>query len=222
MRPFAKALTAWCVAAALAAGCATTDERTTGRWTGATIGAIAGGIIGAKEKGLKGAVIGAAAGGAAGYLVGWLVDEYVARRTKTAQQVREEYRLPEKSAAAEPRVLAYDLRVAPSEGLPRGREAEAVSTFDLNAPQGAALTVEEERSLVAPDGKDIVRKRYSYKEVDGAGGYEFRHRMPIPKEADQGRYEYASQLFVNGKPAGSARSGFLVVRGPAPSAVARR
>ena len=65
---------------------------------------------------------------------------------------------------------------------------------------------------MAPDGKVIHTKRYSYKEVDGAGGYEFRQKLPVPAEADQGIYRYDSVLYVNGKEASRAGNEFQVAR----------
>ena len=62
---------------------------------------------------------------------------------------------------------------------------------------------------------DAVRSGLiSYKEVDGPGGYEFRHKLPVPAEADQGIYRYDSVLYVNGKEASKASNNFQVARAP--------
>lgn len=200
------------VAGSFALGaCASTGENTTGRTVGIAIGALAGGVIGYQKDKKIGAVVGALIGGAAGYAVGWLVDEYVMKRTKTAAQVRAEYKVPE-AAPVPPTVHAYGVVINPDKTLARGKGAEATTGFDLVAASGAKPSVEESRAIVAPDGKTINAKRYSYKEVDGPGGYEFRHKLPVPAEADQGIYRYNSVLFVNGKEASRASNEFQVAR----------
>lgn len=200
------------VAGAFALGaCASTGENTTGRTVGTTIGALAGGVLGYQKNKKTGAVVGALVGGAAGYAVGWLVDEYVMKRTKTSAQVRAEYKVPE-AAPFPTTVHAYGVVINPETTLARGKGAEATTGFDLVAASGAKPSVEESRTIVAPDGKMINTRRYSYKEVDGPGGYEFRHKLPVPAEADQGIYRYDSVLFVNGKEASRASNEFQVAR----------
>ena len=200
------------VAGSLALGaCASTGENTTGRTVGTTLGALAGGVIGYQKNRKTGAVVGAVIGGAAGYAAGWLVDEYVMKRTKTAAQVRAEYKVPE-AAPVPPTVHGYGVVINPDRTLARGKGAEATTEFDLVAAAGAKPSVEESREIVAPDGKVIHTKRYSYKEVDGPGGYEFRHKLPVPAEADQGIYRYDSVLYVNGKEASRASNEFQVAR----------
>jgi hypothetical protein len=191
--------------------CASTGENTTGRAVGTAIGALAGGVIGYKKDKGTGALKGAVIGGAAGYAVGWLVDAYVMKRTKTAAQVKAEYKVPEAAPVA-PSVHAYGVVINPDKTLARGKGAEATTAFDLVAATGAKPSVEESRAVVAPDGKTINAKRYSYKEVDGPGGYEFRHKLPVPAEADQGIYRYDSVLYVNGKEASRASNEFQVAR----------
>jgi hypothetical protein len=202
------------VAGSFALGaCASTGENTTGRTVGTTIGALAGGVIGYKKHKKTGAVVGAVVGGAAGYAIGWLVDEYVMKRTKTAAQIQKEYKVP-RSAPVTPTVHGYGVVIDPDKTLARGKGAEATTGFDLVAATGAKPSVEESRAIVAPDGKRIHTKRYSYKEVDGPGGYEFRHKLPVPAEADQGIYRYNSVLYVNGKEASKASNDFQVARAP--------
>jgi len=200
------------VAGSFALGaCASTGENTTGRTVGTAIGALAGGVIGYQKNKKTGAVVGAVIGGAAGYAVGWLVDEYVMKRTKTAAQIQAEYNVP-KAAPVPPTVHAYGVVITPDKALARGKGAEATTGFDLVAASGAKPSVEESRAIVAPDGKMIHTKRYAYKEVDGPGGYEFRHKLPVPAEADQGIYRYNSVLYLNGKEASRASNGFQVAR----------
>ena len=202
------------VAGSIALGaCASTGESTTGRTVGTTVGALAGGVIGYQKNKKTGAVAGALIGGAAGYAVGWLVDEYVMKRTKTAAQVQAEYKVP-KAAPVHPAVHGYGVVINPDRTLARGKGAEATTGFDLVAAAGARPSVEESRSIVAPDGKKVNARRYAYKEVDGPGGYEFRHKLPVPAEADQGIYRYDSVLFVNGKEASRASNEFQVARSP--------
>lgn len=197
-------------------GCATTGENTSGRTLGTAIGAIAGAFIGGKNHGAKGALVGAIAGGLAGYAVGWMIDEYQAKKTKTAQQVREQYAVQSQDTTPQPvetKAYAYATTVSPSETVLRGESAEVVTSFDLMAPEGAPVKVEEERTILKPDGSELAKKRYHYKEVDGAGGYEFRTKVEVPKEIDQGYFAIASKLYVDGNEAGATNSSFQVVRG---------
>ena len=191
--------------------CAATGENTAGRTVGTTLGALAGGVIGYRQNKKTGAVVGTVIGAAAGYAVGWLVDEYVMKRTKTAAQVQAEYKVPE-AGPVPPTVHAYGVVINPDKTLARGKGAEATTGFDLVAATGARPSVEESRAIVAPDGKTIHSKRYSYKEIDGPGGYEFRQKLPVPPEADQGIYRYDSVLYVNGKEASRASNEFQVAR----------
>ena len=200
------------VAGAIALGaCASTGENTSGRTVGTAIGALAGGVIGYQKNKKSGAVVGAVIGGAAGYAVGWLVDEYVMKRTKTAAQVQAQYKVPA-ATPVPPTVHAYGVVINPDKTLARGKGAEATTGFDLVAASGAKPSVEESRAIVAPDGNTIHTKRYAYKEVDGPGGYEFRQKLPVPAEADQGIYRYDSVLYVNGKEASRASNDFQVAR----------
>ena len=150
-----------------------------------TFGALAGGVIGYQKNKKTGAVAGALIGGAAGYAVGWLVDEYVMKRTKTAAQVRAEYKVPE-AAPVPPTVHGYGVVINPDKTLARGKGAEATTGFDLVAASGAKPSVEESRAIVAPDGKMINTKRYSYKEVDGPGGTSFDTSFPFRPRRTRG------------------------------------
>lgn len=200
------------VAAAFALpACATTGESTTGRTIGTAVGAVTGGLIGYKKDKGSGALKGALIGAAAGYVVGWLVDEYLMKKTKTAEQVQAEYKVAA-NAAAPPAVHGYQVVINPDQSLHKGAAAEAVSAFDLVAPSNVRPKVEEERSIVAPDGTTLHTKRYAYKEVDGPGGYEFRHKLPVPPEAVEGTYRYDSALYVDGKRTSKASSEFQVAR----------
>lgn len=209
---FRKAVIGFVCVTFFVSGCATTGENTTGRTTGTAVGAIGGALVGYKQGGVKGLLAGAAIGGAAGYAVGWLVDGYTAKKTKSAQQVRDQYaqaRSQQKQLA--PEIHAFGVTVDPDETIPRGKGGEIVSNFDLVARDGAVVKVEEERSIISPDGKELGKKRYVYKEVDGGGRYEFRTKIPAAKEVEQGRYSIASKLYVNGQEGGSANSGFQFV-----------
>ncbi len=227
-------------------GCATTGENTTGRTTGTAIGALGGALLGHKQGGKGGALLGALLGGAAGYAVGWLVDDYTAKKTKSAQEVREQYAQarPQQAqdqeqqsvqeekqdmtghdpqqAQLEPEIHAFAVTVNPDETLVRGKGGEIISSFDLVAEEGTKVQVEEERSIVSPDGKELLKKRYVYKEVDGGGGYEFRAKVPAANDVEQGRYSIVSKLYLDGKEAGSADSGFQLVSRDNSRRIARR
>ena len=204
-------------------GCATTGENTTGRATGTAVGALGGALLGYKQGGVRGALLGGVLGGAAGYAVGWLVDGYTAKRTKSAQQVRDQdAQARPRQVQRKPEIHSFAVAVNPEETIHRGQGGEIVSSFDLVAGESAAVKVEEERSIISPDGKELMKKRYAYREVDGSGGYEFRSKFPVPKEVEQGKYTIASKLYVNDKETGTAGSGFQLVSRNDARRIARR
>lgn len=243
---FRKAVIGLVCVALFVSGCASTGENTTGRTMGTAVGALGGALLGHKQGGKGGALLGALLGGAAGYAVGWLVDDYTAKKTKSAQEVRDQYAQARPQQAQdheqksvqeekqdmtgqdpqqtqlEPEIHAFAVTVNPDETLVRGKGGEIVSSFDLVAEEGTKVQVEEERSIVSPDGKELKKKRYVYKEVDGGGRYEFSTKVPPAKDIEQGRYSIASKLYIDGKEAGSADSGFQFVSRGNARRIARR
>jgi hypothetical protein len=95
--------------------------------------------------------------------------------------------------------------INPDKTLARGKGAEATTGFDLSPlPVPSRRWRRAVRSWL-PTEEDHT-KRYSYKEVDGRG-YEFRHKLPVPAEADRGSID-DSVLYVNGKEASKASNNF--------------
>jgi hypothetical protein len=206
----------------LVVGCATTGENTSGRALGTAIGAITGAFIGGNKHGAGGALAGALIGGAAGYAVGWLVDDYRAKKTKTAQQVREQYGMETQGDAAPTKLVDYQLAVIPSSTVPRGESTEIMTTFDITGRDGDPLKVAEELTILKPDGTELSKVRSEYKEVDGPGGYEFIHPVPVPQGVDQGYYSVSSAIYINGNPAGEMTSSFQVVSRGSARMIAKR
>jgi hypothetical protein len=211
----------------LTTGCATrrTGESTSGRTIGTVVGATAGGLIGGSKHGAGGAIAGAVIGGLAGYTVGWAIDDYKARKTKTAEQVKEQYAGSTPGSAAPNKVVAhaYRVTVAPSYAIKRGESVVIVTTFDLIVPEGAPVNVEEERTILKPDGSQLATRRDVYnKDIDGSGGYEFSNRVGVPKGIDQGYFSVASTLYIDGKNAGSKNSTFQVVKRGKTRLIAKR
>lgn len=198
------------VIVSLVAGCATTGENTSGRVIGTTIGAVTGALIGANKHGTKGALAGALIGGTAGFAAGWLVDGYRAKKTKTAQQVREQYGVPSRGYT----VPEYNLAISPTATVPRGEKVDIVSTFAISGPDNYPLKVAEVLTISKPDGTVLITKRqeYNYKDVDGPGEYEFSQPFHVQQGIDQGYCSVSSTLYINGKTAGNRNSNIQVVR----------
>jgi hypothetical protein len=210
------------VVMSLVAGCATTGEDTSGRVFGTAIGAVTGALIGANKHGTKGALAGALIGGTAGFAAGWLVDGYRAKKTKSAQQVREQYEVKSQYANVPTKLGGYNIMQVPTRAVPRGETTEIMTTFDIIGRDGNPIKVTEEQTVLRPDGTKLANKRYEYKEVDGPGGYEFSHSVPVPKGVDQGYYSVNSILYINGMNAGTTNSNFQVVSRGSARMIARR
>jgi len=198
----------------LLAGCSTTGEQTTGRTVGTGAGAIAGAAIGAKKHGATGAIVGGVIGALAGFAVGWVIDDYQAKKTKTADQVEKQYPAPTPGSAAPAEIAAhaYNVKVIPSDKVVRGENVVIVTTFDLVVPKGVPVNVEEERTILKPDGSQLAKRRDVYnKDIDGSGSYEFSSRVSVPKGIDEGYFSVVSTLYVGTKEAGTINSSFHVV-----------
>lgn len=162
---------------------------------GGIIGGIAGAVLDRNRRG-RGAVIGAAAGALTCVAV-----NAVSRRTRTAQQVEEDYRRANQGQLPpdEPVVQAYNVVVNPDAGVPSGERLQVVS--NMTVVRGARQPVNEVKevlTLTGPDGKARTAEKTA-SEQPGSGAYENAFSLTLPKGVAPGAYPVNTQLYVNGK-----------------------
>lgn len=197
-------------------GCATTGGTTTSGigGCGAETYLLAGGvgaILGALAGGEKGAAYGAAGGAAlaAAYCFGVKSET---KQAKTATQVEQEYKRANQGGLPDdPQVVAYKVQMNPLNGrVAKGNTLEINSQADvLNGRLKKADKVEEELvlSLGGEKVQNVVKPMPST-----AGGFESVHKITIPQQFQEGNYQVASRLRINGQPvANTARKQTLQI-----------
>lgn len=179
---------------------------------GAAIGAVGGALGGAVEGLQKGQghpsyVVGGAFGGAVdGLITGAkeganMADEFLKIKTKSAQEVREEYKdSHEGDLPRKPVILEYKAAFSTPQNIRAGEASELVISFKIDTPEGIKPLVESEIVIYWPDGEELDKMRFSY-DVD-AGGYVFKHQIPCPQNASQGLYLLKTFLYLDGEEAG--------------------
>lgn len=184
------------------------------------IAAIAGGLAGALiSKGnnkLGGAVIGAGVASLA--CVAW---NYNVQQTKTAAQVEQDYKaahagqLPEQS-----RVVSYRTRFTPNAKVAPGEKIVVSSNIEVvNGKSGVAPTVEEELSLIKPDGSAVTTKKRA-NENGESGAFKTSYTLTMPSGVPQGKYPVKTVLYVDGSRVKTNRLTMQVVMLPGGQMVA--
>ena len=166
---------------------------------GALAGALLGALVGGKDGAAKGAVLGGAAGALA--CVGINVQS---QQTKTAAQAEQEYRRTRGTLPSEPVVVSYSLSTA-TPTVSRGQQLKVNSSLELvNGTNRPIQTVREELVIVNPDGVELLKNPGS-KEFSATtgGGYQNSFSVSIPAGNSQGVYGVKTNLYVNGKIAGT-------------------
>lgn len=197
-------------------GCSTTGGARTASagGCGAETYLLAGGvgaILGALAGGEKGAAIGAVGGAAlaAAYCFGVKSET---KQAKTETQVEQEYKRANQGALPDnPQVVAYNVQMNPPTGrVAKGNTLELKSQADvLNGRLKKADKVEEELvlSLGGEKVQNVVKPMPST-----AGGFVNVHKITIPQQFQEGSYQVASRLRINGQPvANTARNQTLQI-----------
>lgn len=159
------------------------------------VGAILGALAGGKE----GAAYGAA-GGAALAAVYCFAVKSETQQAKTETQVEQEYKRTNKgSLPDDPQVIAYNVQMNPPTGrVAKGNTLELNSQADvLNGRIKKADKVEEELvlSLGGEKVQNVVKPMPA-----AAGGFVNVHKITIPQQFQEGKYQVASRLRINGQP----------------------
>lgn len=173
-------------------------------------GAVVGALLGGKHHRAQGAAVGGAFAAIACVAI-----NYHAKQVKTAQQATQDYQqanggqMPEHAA-----VVAYQTRLDPGGAVHPGVESNLVSDIEVTqGSDGAQPTVEQEFSLVDPDGK--TQKTFRKPASQGAAAGEFQTSVAInlPKGVKEGAYQFKTRLFVNGQDVRDTQVPMQVVAG---------
>lgn len=177
----------------------------------ALAGAVAGGLLAKGNDRLKGAALGAGIASLA--CAAW---NYNVKQTKTAEQVQTEYktvnagRLPTES-----KVTSFTTKFEPNGNVKPGGRMVAVSNIEVvQGTDGVKPVIEEELTLVKPDGTEQKSPKKIANEASGGGAFQTTFSMNMPQGVPQGIYPVKTALYVNGKPAGTNKLSMQVVANP--------
>jgi hypothetical protein len=181
------------------------------------IGTALGALLGGSRNRLGGAAIGAGVGALA-----CMAYNYQTKQTKSAQQVTEEYKAANQGELpTSATVTRFDAKVAPTENVQAGKAIDIASYIEVvPGTDNPRPTVEQQITLIAPDGKEAANAKKPANQNPGGGAFETTFRFTMPQGVPQGVYPVKSQVFVNGDPTANAETRFQVVVGPAGTIVA--
>ena len=158
---------------------------------------VGGAILGAKLNGKNGALKGAALGLAAGAVI-----EVPTRRTKTAAEVEQQYRVANRNQLPpEAKIDAFSTVVSPNGVVKAGDAIRIEST--VRAVSGRSQPVQEVKEVLiayAPDGQEFKRGEKQLNDVTGSGEYVNSFTLKLPAGAPQGAYRIETTVVLNGRP----------------------
>lgn len=164
------------------------------------IAAIGGALIGALLGGRKHRLAGAAVGGSVG-AAACLAVNYHARQVKSAQQTDEDFRgthggnLPAHAV-----VVRYDTRFDPVATIKQGGSSNLDSYIEVaEGTDGVQPTVEEQITLIAPNGKQLKSIRKQASTGATAGAFETQFAFTMPQGVAEGEYQFKTALLLNGQ-----------------------
>jgi hypothetical protein len=164
------------------------------------VAAIGGALIGALLGGRKHRVAGAAVGGTVG-AVACVAINYHSKQVKSAQQVDQEFRganggaLPMHAA-----VVKYETHFDPVARIQQGGSSSLDSYIEIaEGSDGSQPVVEEQITLIGPDGKQIKSVRKQASGGAAAGAFETQFAFTMPQGVVEGDYQFQTQLLLNGQ-----------------------
>lgn len=176
------------------AGCANLQQMSGSDYLDCALTTMAGAGVGALASGGNtGAIVGGAAAGA----LGCLVYKHETIRTRTAEQVEDEYKQANKALPEKTTVTAYKAKLSPTAVVAKGTSATVVSEFTVL--EGNAETpskVEEELVLLDPSGAKRSSARKPV-ETDGSGAYKNQFSFKMPAGVPDGIYPLNMALYVD-------------------------
>lgn len=174
---------------------------------GATIGAIAGSFFGKGKGHLVGAAVGAGIGAFA-----CMVYNYHVRKLRDARAVEAQYRHNRGALPATNTIESYHSDLVPGKTVESGGKATMQSRITLvRGTRGAAPQLEEQLTLISPDGKPLTSVTKDAKAIAGTGEYETNFDFNLPKGIQEGRYTVRSSLYMDGRKVRSNEVPMLVV-----------
>jgi hypothetical protein len=213
-RHFRVLMTLTTAASLMATGCATNnksagagDADPCNVWWGVAAGVIGGALLD-KDKRARGAAIGGAAGALACIAV-----NAVTRRTRTSQQVEDDYKTANAGQLPQgaPVIQSYDVRVNPAADVKSGERFQVVS--NITVVRGASQAVSEVReslTLTGPDGNTRTAEKKASEQA-GSGAFENTFTLSLPVGVAPGSYPVTTRLSVNGKVAAERQQTLRVV-----------
>ncbi|MEO9229997.1 MAG: hypothetical protein ABI216_13785 [Devosia sp.] len=164
---------------------------------GVAVGAaLLGALLGGKHHRAAGAVVGGAVGA-----ISCMAVNYHARQVKTARQASQDYQsanggmLPAHAA-----VVSYETRLDPATAVQPGVESKLVSDIEVTqGSDGVQPSIEQQFSLIDPDGKTQKRFRKAASQSASAGAFQTIVAINLPKGVKEGTYHFSTSLYVNGQ-----------------------
>ena len=175
------------------------------------IGALLGAFAGGEKHRAEGAALGAGIGALA-----CVAYNYYTKRTKTVQQVSNEYRAEHRGTLpAHTKVTRFDMHVAPASAVSPGSAVTVASDIEVvPGVKDPAPNLEQEITLYSPDGREVGKARKPASREPGGGGFATTYKMTMPQGVPQGVYPVKSQLYVNGQAQANSTASFQVVVAP--------
>lgn len=160
---------------------------------GATVG---GALIGALLGGKRGAAI----GGVLGASVCLAVNHH-AKKVRSSEDVDAAYRKANNGASPEHATLvAYDTKLQPTDRIKAGEGSSLESYIEVaQGKDGVAPKIEEEFTIVGPDGKTLKTLRKPASEASTGGGFQTQFGFTLPKGVAEGQYELRTAVYLNGE-----------------------
>jgi hypothetical protein len=170
--------------------------------------AIGGALIGALLGGKRGAAI----GGALGATV-CVAANYRAQKVRSAQEVENAYRQANGGQMPEHATLVtYESHVQPAARIKPGDASVLASYIEVaQGSDGIAPRIEEEITLVGPDGKTLKTLRKPANEGASSGAFQTEFGFTLPKGVREGQYEFRTAVLINGEPVREARVPLQVI-----------
>lgn len=165
---------------------------------GMAIGVIGGLLFGGRDRARAAAI-----GGAAGAMACIAVNA-ASRRTRTAQQVEEDYKTAHAGELPQgaPVLQTYDVRVNPTTDVKSGESFQIVSNITvISSAQQPVSEVREAITLTGPDGKTRNAEKVAT-EQSGSGAFENTFTLTLPSGVASGSYPVTTKLSINGQVAG--------------------
>lgn len=158
--------------------------------------AAGGALLGALLGGKRGAAIGGALGGAA-----CLAANYHAKNVKSAKDVNAAYQqanggeLPEHATLVE-----YQSRINPTARVQPGAQSTLDSYIEVaQGRDGVQPKIEEEITLLGPDGKALKTVRKPANDGQASGAFETTFAFALPKGVAEGEYQFKTAVFLDGR-----------------------